>query len=100
MDFVTGLPISTNWKSDSYDLILAIVDKLPKIVYYKIVKVKIDVPDLAKVIIDMVVCYYRVFDPIITDRGLLFTSKFWSSLYYFLEIIKKLSTAFYPQING
>ncbi len=26
MDFVTGLPISTDWKGDSYDSILVIVD--------------------------------------------------------------------------
>ncbi len=35
-----------------------------------------------------------------TDRGSLFTSKFWSSLCYFLGIKKKLSTAFHPQIDG
>ncbi len=34
MDFVTGLPISANWKGDSYDSILVIVDRLTKMVYY------------------------------------------------------------------
>ena len=51
MDFVTGLPISINWKGDSYDSILVIVDRLTKMVYYKPVKITIDAPDLAKVII-------------------------------------------------
>ncbi len=32
MDFVTGLPISANWKDDSYDSILVIVDRLTKMV--------------------------------------------------------------------
>ena len=26
MDFVTGLPISTDWKSDSYDSILVVIE--------------------------------------------------------------------------
>ena len=55
MDFVTGLPLSSDWKSDSYDLILVIVDQLTKMVYYKPVKVTIDAPGLAEVIIDVVV---------------------------------------------
>ncbi len=35
MDFVTGLPVSTNWKGDTYDSILVIVDRLTKMVYYE-----------------------------------------------------------------
>ncbi len=100
MDFITGLPISANWKGDSYDSILVIVDRLMKMVHYVPVKVTIDVPGLAEVIIDMVVRHYGVPESIVTDRGSLFTSKFWSSLYYFLGIKKKLSTAFHPQIDG
>lgn len=35
MDFVTGLPVSTNWKGENYDSILVIVDRLTKMVHYK-----------------------------------------------------------------
>ena len=55
MDFVTGLPISTDWKGDSYDSILIIVDWLTKMVHYEPVKITINAPGLAKVIIDVVV---------------------------------------------
>ena len=48
----------------------------------------------------MVVCHHGVAESIVTDRGSLFTSKFWSLLCYFLGIKKKLSTAFYLQIDG
>ena len=41
MDFVTGLPISTNWEEDSYDSNLAIVDRLMKMFHYKPVKITI-----------------------------------------------------------
>ena len=100
IDFVTGLPISTDWKGDSYDSILVIVDWLTKMVHYKLVKVTINASGLAEVIINMVVRHHGLPDSIVTDRELLFTSKFWSSLCYFLGIKRRLSTAFYLQTNG
>ena len=80
MDFVTGLPLSSDWKSDSYNSILVIVNRLTKMVHYKPVKVTIDAPGLAEVIIDVVVWYYGLPDSIVSNRGSVFTSKFWSSL--------------------
>ena len=55
MDFVTGLPLSADWKGDNYDLILVIVNRLTKMVHIEPVKVTIDAPGLAEVIIDVVV---------------------------------------------
>ena len=100
MDFVTGLPVSTNWKGESYDSILVIVDRLTKMVHYEPVKVTIDAPGLAEVIIDMVVRHHGLPDSIVSDRGSVFTSKFWSSLCFFLGIKRRLSTAFHPQTDG
>ena len=77
MDFVTGLPLSANWKGDSYDLILVIVNRLTKMVHYKPFKVTIDAPRLAKVIIDVIVWHHGLLNSIVTDRDLLFISKFW-----------------------
>ena len=67
-----------------------------KIVYYEPVKVIINAPGLAEVILDMVVWYHGLFNLIISDRDLLFTSKFWSLLCYFFAIKWRLSTAFHP----
>ena len=100
IDFVTGLPILTDWKGDSYNSILVIVNRLTKMVYYKPVKVIIDAPGLAKVIIDVVVRYHGFSDSIVTDRGFFFTSRLWSLLCYFLSIKRRLSTTFYLQIDG
>ena len=100
MDFVTGLPVLTDWKGDSYDSILVIVNRLTKMVYYEPVKVTIDAPGLTEVIINVVVRHHGLPDSIVTDRGSLFTSKFWSSLCYFLGIKRRLSTAFHPQTDG
>ena len=87
MDFVTSLPISTDSKEDSYDSIFVIVDWLTKMVHYKPFKVTNDPPGLAEVIIDIVVRHLSLLNSIVTDQGLLFTSKLWSLLCYFLGII-------------
>ena len=55
IDFVTRLPVSNNWKKNSYDSILVIVNQLMKIKHYEPVKITIDKPKLTKGIIDMVV---------------------------------------------
>ncbi len=69
-------------------------------IYYNPVKVTVDVPNLIEVIINMVVRYYGIPNSIIIDCDLLFISQFWSLLYYFVDIKKKLSTSFYPQTDG
>ena len=55
MDFLIGLPLFAQWKGNSYNSILVIVDRLTKILHYELLKVIIDAPGLAKVIIDVVV---------------------------------------------
>ena len=85
---------------DTYDSILVIVDRLTKMVHYEPVKITINAPGLTEVIIDVVVRHHGLPDSIVTDRGSLFTSKFWSSLCYFLGIKRRLSTAFHPQTDG
>ena len=69
-------------------------------IYYKLVKITIDTPGLAKVIIDVVVRHHGFPDSIVTDRGSLFISKFWLLFCYFLDIKQRLSTTFYPQLYG
>ena len=100
MNFVTGLPILTDWKGDSYDLIFVIIDRLTKMVYYKPVKVTINTLGLAEVIINVAVKHHGLPDSIVTNRGSIFISNFWSLLCYFLNIKQKLSTVFHLQMDG
>lgn len=100
MDFVTRLSVSTNLKDETYNSILVIVDMLMKIVYNKPVKLTINTLSLAEVIMETIVRYYGLQDFIINDWGLVFTLKFWSWLYYFFGIERKLLTAFHLQIDG
>ena len=100
MNFVTGLPVSTDCKGETYDSILVIVDWLTKMIYYKPVKVIFNAPGLAEVILNMIVRHHGLPDSIVTNIGSLFTSKFWSLLYYFLGIKQRVFNAFHPQTDG
>ena len=100
MDFIIGLPRSADWRGDGYDSILVIVDWLTKIVYYEFVQTIITALALVEVILNVVVQYHSLPDSIVSNCGSVFTSKFWSSLCYFLSIRQKLSIAFYFQTNS
>ena len=95
IDFVTSLPLSTDWKNNNYNSILVIIDQLTKMVHYKLVKVTINTLGLAEVIIDVVLQCHDLSDSIISDWEVIFTSKFWSSFCYFFGIKQRFSTAFY-----
>ena len=69
-------------------------------VHYKPINITINASGLAKVKIDVVIRHHGLPDSIMTDKGSLFTWKFWSSLCYFLGIKRRLSTAFYPQTDS
>lgn len=68
--------MSTDWKSKIYNLILVIVDQPTKMVHYEPVKITINTFGLAKVIIDVVIYYHDLLDSIVSDKGLVFISKF------------------------
>lgn len=60
-DFVTGLPISVDWRGNSHDPILVIVDRLKMMVHYKLVQITTNARKLAEVISDV----FHVTAPII-----------------------------------
>ncbi len=94
MNFVTKPPILANWNKKSYNSIQIIINCLSEIVYYTPVKVIIDVPVLAKVIINIIMHYHGILDLIVTYQSLLFILKFLFLLCYFLGINQKLFTTF------
>lgn len=61
------LQISINWKSQRYNSILIIINCLTIIVYYESVKVTINMFDLAKVIINIIICYQDIFKSIVMN---------------------------------
>ncbi len=67
MDFVIGLSLSTNWKGESYNSILVIVDYLIKIVYCESIKVMINILGPVEVIINVVIYHHRVPESIVMN---------------------------------
>lgn len=76
INFISGLPVSTNWKGKIYNSILVIIDRLTKMIYYKPIKVTRNAPILKEVIINMVVRHHSLTDLIISDCGSVFSSNF------------------------
>ena len=48
-------------------MILIIIDRVIKMMNYKLMKITIDAPGLAEIIIDIVILYHGLPDSIITD---------------------------------
>lgn len=68
-------------------------------VNYESVNITFDILGLVEVIMNVLVCHHWVSISIITDKGLLFISRFWFFWCYHLRINKKLSIVLHPQTN-
>ena len=96
MDFVVGLPRS----KDGYDSIWVIVDRLTKSAHFLPVKATYSVAKLAKLYVKHIVCLHGVPVSIVSDRGSVFTSRFWQKLQEAMGTRLDFSTAFHPQTDG
>ena len=76
MDFVVGLPRSR----DGYNSIWVIVDRLTKSAHFLPIKDIYSIAKLAKLYVKHIVCFHGVPISIVSDRGSVFTSRFWQKL--------------------
>jgi len=75
MDLITGLPKSQK----GHDAILVVIDQLSKVAHFLPVKETITASQLADLYISRIVSLHGIPKEISSDRGSLFTSKFWAS---------------------
>jgi hypothetical protein len=99
MDFVTGLP-PTTYNGKPVDAILVIVDRFTKWSLFLAVSTTITAAELAELFHNHIELRFGPPEGIVSDRGSLFTSKFWSNLCYLSRVRLRLSTAFHPQTDG
>lgn len=99
MDFITGLP-EVDYQEKTVDAILVIVDRLTKYSRFIPVSTTINAAELAELFHDQIELEYGNPDGIVSDRGSVFTSEFWSELCYHSKIKLRYSTAFHPQTDG
>ena len=100
MDIIVGLPPSTDSKGNAYDAILVVVDCFTKIAKYFSIREMMAALQLVELFCNEIIKQYSTLRSIITDRRSIFTSKYWSTLCYYMKAKCKLSTAFYPQTDG
>ena len=101
MDFITGLPPNNLRNGDEVDAILVIVDRFTKMMHCFPVAKTITSQELAMLFHNEIECRRSgAPDGVVSDRGSIFTSQFWSDLCYISQIKRRLSTAFHPQTDG
>ena len=94
-DFITDLPVS-----NSMDSILVFVDRMTKMGHFIPCLKSTTAPEFAKLFMSYIVKLHGLPDSIVSDRGSIFTSHFWSTLASILKIDPRKSTAFHPQTDG
>ncbi|MBW0583769.1 hypothetical protein O181_123484 [Austropuccinia psidii MF-1] len=95
MDFITQLPLS-----NSLDSILVIVDRFSKMAAFIPTMSSITSLDLAHLLIKNIFSKHGLPLRIVSDRGPLFVSSFWTNLCQKLKISRDLSTAYHPETVG
>lgn len=95
MDFVEPLP-----KSNGYDSVLVVVDRLTKWAVFVPAKTTWKAPHLATAFFDAIASQHGLPSAILSDRGSKFTSIFWRALSRRLDMRLRLSTSYQPQTDG
>ncbi len=92
--------LSSSKHDDSvYDAILMIVNHYIKMTWYISISKTLTAMQLADIFIKKIVYHYRALKEIVSDRGLIFTTSYWSEVCYQTKIKYWLSTAFHSQTD-
>jgi hypothetical protein len=100
LDFVTGLPPAKDNSGCVFDAVLVIVDRFSKMAIYIPALKTWDAKQFAESYFNHVILRYGIQKGIVSDRGSIFTSTFWTEICYQLQVKRRLSTAFHPQTDG
>ncbi|MBW0578625.1 hypothetical protein O181_118340, partial [Austropuccinia psidii MF-1] len=95
LDFITKLPLS-----NSFDSILVIVDRFSKMAVFIPTMSSITSLDLAHVFTKNIFSKHGLPSSIVSDRGPLFVSSFWTNLCQQLKISRDFSTSYHPETDG
>ena len=96
MDFITGFPKTQKGN----DAIFVVIDRLSKVAHFLPVRESITASQLADLYVSRIVSLHGVPLEINSDRGSLFTSRFWESFQNAMGTHLSFSTAFHPQSSG
>ena len=95
MDFIEALP-----KSEGYDTIWVIVDRLSKYCHFIPLKHPFDAQLLAKVFVREYVRLHGIPNSIVSDRGRIFMGAFWRELHRLQGTKLNFTSAYHPESDG
>ena len=99
MDFIVKLPPSKH-KGNVYDSILMMMNQYTKMIWYLSTNVTIKSHKLGDLLMEKVFLHNPDTSmSIVSDRGSVFISDYWSELCYHMKIKQWLSTAFHSQTD-
>jgi hypothetical protein len=96
MDFIVGLLRTQS----GYNSIWVVVDRLTKVAHFIPVKTTYSGSQLAELYMSKIVCLHGVPKKIVSDRGTLFTLRFWERLHETLDTQLRFSSTYHPQTDG
>jgi transposase InsO family protein len=99
MDFITGFPPAGR-RGKAYDAILVVVDRFSKMARFIACTKDIDAVEMAERLTEDIISKLGMPRSTVTDRGSLFTSKYWETFCRCLNTKRKLSTSYHPQTDG
>ena len=100
MDFITKLLISEDPTIGTpYNSVFIIVDRFTKFAYYIPYQESSSAEDMAYIFLRNIVSVYGLLNEILSDRGIIFTLKFWQGLMSRLGLNHRLTTAFRASVD-
>ena len=94
-DFITDVPLSNH-----HGALLVFVHHFTKMTHLVPCNKTTDALQFAQLFIDHVIRLHGIPESLVSDRGSIFTSHFWTCLAKILNLKGRLSTAFHPQTDG
>jgi hypothetical protein len=95
MDFIVKLP-----PSHGYDSIWVICDRMTRAAHFIPICESMDAPQLARLFLDRIFRHHGFPQSIVSDRGSIFVSSFFTNAMKLCGVKMKPSTAYHPQTDG
>jgi hypothetical protein len=95
LDFIEGLP-----KSNHYDTILVVIDKLTKYAHFLCLSHPCTAITVAKAFLAHIYKLHGMPSVIISDRDWVFTITLWQELFKLTDTTLNMSSAYHPQTDG